>query len=441
MAADVFGRPGLIRRPGAVRVNDGLGLLLQPQQEPLRHTQQDRRAQQCGGRVPEAVQRGVQGGELQHAHRLQQGDEGQPRPGRQRAKDRRAEQRRPRAAVGDGDTRGEHQPLHAADQTADRARHQQLAVAEPGQHPQREQGGQDDPGGPVVEPRQLDGVAVGRLVDLAEQLIEIGAVDQVQLFGVRFVLGRQQAADRVLPRLPPWLGQLAQLPQGALQPGDQLRTAQGGQCQPFCFVHEHPLGDLVGAVPADDAGVLARGVLLLDLPEQPPHGQLRYLRLVVARGIALYLEGEPPGQRTGLGAGPDDVGAGDIDPPGQDHQQHVGAQQYQPPAEVRHLASPPPCLFTRPGAPGTAACHQGGRATLPDGRLPHTNGERTRATDTPGRRRPGRVTGVQPFPGPGGRSDEPGRVSASGSTTRSNSSSLTPLASAASLRVRSWSMA
>ena len=40
-----------------------------------------------------------------------------------------------------------------------------------------------------------------------------------------------------------------------------------------------------------------------------------------------------------------------------------------------------------------------------------------------------------------GTSADPGRVSARGWTTLSNSSSLTPLASAACLRVRLWSMA
>src|SRR3984885_15658566 len=47
----------------------------------------------------------------------------------------------------------------------------------------------------------------------------------------------------------------------------------------------------------------------------------------------------------------------------------------------------------------------------------------------------------QDFLDPEGTSAEPGRGSASGLTTRSNSSSVTPLARAACLRVRSWSMA
>ena len=165
----------------------------------------------------------------------------------------------------------------------------------------------------------------------------------VQPFIVGSVLSGKEGVDHVLPRLPPRLGQLAQLPQRPLQPGNQLRMVTGGQCQPFGFVHQHPLRDLVGAIPAENASAAFAGMVLFDLLCQGLQGRPRPWRLAVIRRVTVAppRDGQALDHGPGLRAGPNDVGACDIDPASQDHQQHVDAQQHQPPAEVRHPTSPP----------------------------------------------------------------------------------------------------
>jgi hypothetical protein len=181
----------LVRRSNT---DHALGLLLELQQEPLRGSEQDGQPQERGGGCAEVFQGGLQGGELQHAGGLEQGDEDQAGPSGQRAQDRRAEQRRPRASVGDRDALGEHQSLHPAHQPTDRPGDQQHPVAESRQHRQREQGDKDDPGCPVVQPRQLGGLAVGRLVDLPEQLVLDLFADDAQVYFPKWGLatGKEQ---------------------------------------------------------------------------------------------------------------------------------------------------------------------------------------------------------------------------------------------------------
>ena len=149
----------------------------------------------------------------------------------------------------------------------------------------------------------------------------------------------QQGADHVLPRLPPGLGQLTQLAQRPLQPGHQLGMVKGRQCQPFCFVHQHPLSDLMGAIPADHAAAVLAGIMILDLVNQALQGLASPHRHLDVR--ASPRDGQAPDHGPGLRAGPYDIRTRDINPPGQDHQQHIDAEQHQPPAEVRHPASPP----------------------------------------------------------------------------------------------------
>jgi hypothetical protein len=160
----------------------------------------------------------------------------------------------------------------------------------------------------------------------------------VQSLIVGSVHSGKEGTDHVLPRLPPGLGQLTQLPQRPLQPGNQLRMVKGGQCQSFGFVHQHPLRDLVGAIPADNAGAAFAGIVLMDLPRQGLQDRLHPWRLAVIGRVtaAPPRDGQALDHGPGLRAGPNDVGACDIDPPGQDYQQHVDAEQHQPPAEVRH---------------------------------------------------------------------------------------------------------
>ena len=183
------GRGGLIRRAGPVGVDHGFGLLFQSQQEPLRHAEQDRGTQHSSRRGFEIGQGGLQSAQLEHPGGLEQGDQDQPGPCRERAQDRRAEQRCPRAAISDGDAGGEHQPLHAAHQPPDRPGDQQHAIAQASQDGQGEQGDQDDPSGPVVQARQLDGVTFGGFLDLPEVLIQIGPIGVVQLVGVGLLFG------------------------------------------------------------------------------------------------------------------------------------------------------------------------------------------------------------------------------------------------------------